>query len=147
MDSACTRPACRRDARTGDRSGSSGLRTISQSRAAIGNDTSRPRRFWPDIETRSSRRPSNFKTGSKTSLGSSGQNVLVYLRVEDRAELAITSTLFRFAQYFGWTEVIRRVIEFCNSHENVLRLARFRTPSGRWGGHLRPTSSVWDFMS
>jgi len=42
----------------------------------------------------------------------SGQNVLVYLRVEDRAELAITSTLFRFAQYFGWTEVIRREIQF-----------------------------------
>jgi hypothetical protein len=41
-----------------------------------------------------------------------GQSVLVYLRVEDRAELAIRSTLFRFAQYFGWTEVIRREVEF-----------------------------------
>ena len=42
----------------------------------------------------------------------SGQNVLVYLRAQERAELTITSTLFRFAQYFGWTEVIRREIQF-----------------------------------
>jgi len=41
-----------------------------------------------------------------------GQSVLVYLAVPGRGELAIRSTLFRFAQYFGWAEIVRREIQF-----------------------------------
>jgi hypothetical protein len=32
--------------------------------------------------------------------------------IESRDEEAIDSTLFRFAQYFGWTEILRRDIQF-----------------------------------
>jgi hypothetical protein len=39
-------------------------------------------------------------------------SILVYLPTPRRGELAIHSTLFRFAQYFGWTEIVRREIQF-----------------------------------
>ena len=71
----------------------------------------------------------------------SGQNVLVYLRVEDRAELAITSTLFRFAQYFGWTEVIRREIQFLQ-FDATAATRKVQDAIGKVGCALRPTSSV-----
>jgi hypothetical protein len=32
----------------------------------------------------------------------------------ERAEEALRTTLFRFAQYFGWTEILRRDIQFLN---------------------------------
>lgn len=44
-----------------------------------------------------------------------GQSVLVYLSVTSRGTLALESTLFRFAQYFGWTEIVRREIQFLES--------------------------------
>ncbi len=45
----------------------------------------------------------------------------------ERSEDAITSTLFRLAQYFGWTEILRRKIQFLSFPEdedtrNVARL-------------------------
>lgn len=45
-------------------------------------------------------------------LRAKGQSILVYLAVPERRELAIHSTLFRVAQYFGWAEIIRREIQF-----------------------------------
>jgi hypothetical protein len=36
----------------------------------------------------------------------------------DRAEEAITTTLFRFCQYFGWTEILRRDIQFLSFPED-----------------------------
>jgi len=39
-------------------------------------------------------------------------SVLAYLAVPGRGELAVQSTLFRFAQYFGWTEIVRLEIQF-----------------------------------
>ncbi len=42
-------------------------------------------------------------------------SLLVYLSVTSRSKLALESTLFRFAQYFGWTEIVRREIQFLES--------------------------------
>lgn len=36
----------------------------------------------------------------------------------ERSEDAITSTLFRLAQYFGWTEILRRKIQFLSFPED-----------------------------
>jgi hypothetical protein len=44
-----------------------------------------------------------------------GHSVLGYLSVTSRSKLALGSTLFRFAQYFGWTEIVRREIQFLTS--------------------------------
>jgi hypothetical protein len=44
------------------------------------------------------------------------QRFLSYL-ASDRKEAAIGSTVFRFAQYFGWTEILRRDIQFLNFGE------------------------------
>ena len=44
-----------------------------------------------------------------------GHSLLVYLSVTSRSKLALESTLFRFAQYFGWTEIVRREIQFLES--------------------------------
>jgi hypothetical protein len=44
-----------------------------------------------------------------------GDSVLVYLSVTNRSKLTLESTLFRFAQYFGWTEIVRREIQFLES--------------------------------
>jgi hypothetical protein len=40
------------------------------------------------------------------------QNFLVYLNQIDRRNLALNSTLFRFGQYFGWTEIYRDYLRF-----------------------------------
>jgi hypothetical protein len=45
-------------------------------------------------------------------LRATGKSVLVYLAVPERAALTIRSTFFRFAQYFGWAEIVRREVQF-----------------------------------
>ena len=38
------------------------------------------------------------------------QDFLAYLNAIDRRDLALSSTLFRFGQYFGWTEIYREYL-------------------------------------
>lgn len=46
----------------------------------------------------------------------------------DRHEDALVTTLFRFAQYFGWTEILRREIQYLSFPENkdTRRVARLQ---------------------
>lgn len=42
----------------------------------------------------------------------------IWGNVNEHSEDAITSTLFRLAQYFGWTEILRRKIQFLSFPED-----------------------------
>jgi hypothetical protein len=50
----------------------------------------------------------------------------------DHSEDAITSTLFRLAQYFGWTEILRRKIQFLSfpEDEETRKVARLQSDIG-----------------
>ena len=47
----------------------------------------------------------------------------------EHSEDAITSTLFRLAQYFGWTEILRRKIQFLSfpEDEETRKVARLQS--------------------
>ena len=47
----------------------------------------------------------------------------------EHSEDAITSTLFRLAQYFGWTEILRRKIQFLSfpEDEDTRKVARLQS--------------------
>jgi hypothetical protein len=59
----------------------------------------------------------------------------------ERFEEAQTTTLFRFAQYFGWTEILRRDIQFLSfpEAEETRRVARLQGDITR-----RLAESKWD---
>jgi hypothetical protein len=51
----------------------------------------------------------------------------------EHSEDAITSTLFRLAQYFGWTEILRRKIQFLSfpEDEDTRKVARLQSEIAR----------------
>lgn len=52
---------------------------------------------------------------------------------EERGEEALTTTLFRLAQYFGWTEILRRDIQFLSfpEDEHTKRVASLQSQIAR----------------
>ncbi len=46
-----------------------------------------------------------------------GHFLSAYIEDDDRKDLAINSTLFRVAQYFGWREALRRSVQYYQFHE------------------------------